>query len=134
MNFKPLSLEGRTAVVVGGTSGIGRTLCLGLAQAGADVVASARRQNLVDAVAREIENEGRKTLRVASDVTDRGSLERLRDATLAAFGKVDVLVNCAGATKRMPSLDIGDEDWNSILDTNLTGTLRACQVFGRAML
>jgi NAD(P)-dependent dehydrogenase (short-subunit alcohol dehydrogenase family) len=134
MSFKPLSLEGRTAVVVGGTSGIGRTLCLGLAQAGADVVASARRQNLVDAVAREIENEGRRTLRVASDVTDRGSLERLRDATLAAFGKVDVLVNCAGATKRMSSLDIGEEDWNSILDTNLTGTLRACQVFGRAML
>ena len=134
MSFKPLSLEGRTAVVLGGTSGIGRTLCIGLAQAGADVVASARRQSLVDGVALEIEKQGRKTLRVASDVTDRDSLERLLDKTLAAFGKVDVLVNCAGITKRVPSLDISEEDWKSILDTNLTGTLRGCQVFGRAML
>jgi NAD(P)-dependent dehydrogenase (short-subunit alcohol dehydrogenase family) len=134
MSFAPLSLEGRTAVVVGGTSGIGRTLCLGLAQAGADVVASARRQNLVDQVASEIEQTGKRTLRVASDVTDKGSLERLLEATLAAFGKVDILVNCAGVTKRIPSLDITEQDWNSILDTNLTGTLRACQVFGRAML
>jgi len=134
MSFAPLSLEGRTAVVLGGTSGIGRTLCIGLAQAGADVVASARRQSLVDGVALEIEKQGRKTLRVPSDVTQRDSLERLLDKTLAAFGKVDVLVNCAGITKRVPSLDISEEDWTSILDTNLTGTLRGCQVFGRAML
>ena len=134
MSYAPLSLAGRTAVVLGGTSGIGRTLSLGLAQAGADVVASARRQNLVDAVSSEIEKEGRKTLRVASDVGDRRSLEHLLAETIAAFQKVDVLVNCAGITKRMPSLDISESDWNAILDTNLTGTLRACQVFGRAML
>src|SRR5262249_38600597 len=85
-------------------------------------------------VASEIEKEGRKTLRVASDVGDRASLERLLAETIAAFKKVDVLVNCAGITKRMPSLDIDEKDWNAILDTNLTGTLRACQVFGRAML
>jgi NAD(P)-dependent dehydrogenase (short-subunit alcohol dehydrogenase family) len=129
-----LSLNGRTAVVLGGTSGIGRTLSLGLAEAGADVVASARRQNLVDEVASEIEAAGRKTLRVASDVGDRSSLERLLAETIAAFKKVDVLINCAGITKRMPSLDIPEKEWNAILDTNLTGTLRACQVFGRAML
>jgi NAD(P)-dependent dehydrogenase (short-subunit alcohol dehydrogenase family) len=134
MTYASLSLAGRTAVVLGGTSGIGRTLALGLAQAGADVVVSARRQNLVDAVAAEIEAEGRKTLRVVSDVGDRASLEHLCAETIAAFKKVDVLVNCAGITKRMPSLDITEKDWNSILDTNLTGTLRACQVFGRAML
>jgi NAD(P)-dependent dehydrogenase (short-subunit alcohol dehydrogenase family) len=134
MSYAPLSLAGRTAVVVGGTSGIGRTLSLGLAQAGADVVASARRENLVDEVATEIEGLGRKTLRVASDVGDRASLERLLKETILAFKKVDVLVNCAGITKRMPSLDIQETDWNAILDTNLTGTLRACQVFGRAML
>jgi NAD(P)-dependent dehydrogenase (short-subunit alcohol dehydrogenase family) len=134
MSYAPLSLEGRTAVVLGGTSGIGRTLSLGLAKAGADVVASARRDNLVGEVASEIESLGRKTLRVASDVGDRASLERLLQETLAAFEKVDVLVNCAGITKRMPSLDIQEKDWNTILDTNLTGTLRACQVFGRAML
>ncbi len=134
MSYAPLSLAGRTAVVLGGTSGIGRTLSLGLAQAGADVVASARRQTLVDTVASEIEAVGRKSLRVPSDVGDRASLELLLKETIGAFKKVDVLVNCAGITKRMPSLDIEESDWNAILDTNLTGTLRACQVFGRAML
>jgi len=134
MTFAPLQLDGRTVVVLGGTSGIGRTLSLGLAQAGADVVPSARRDNLVDEVATEIERIGRKTLRVASDVGDRRSLEHLLSETLVAFGKVDVLVNCAGITKRLPTLDVTEELWNAILDTNLTGTLRACQVFGRAML
>jgi NAD(P)-dependent dehydrogenase (short-subunit alcohol dehydrogenase family) len=107
---------------------------LGLAQAGADVVASARRRNLVDAVASEIEREGRKTIRVASDVGDRSSLEELLAATIAAFGKVDVMVYCAGITKRLPTIDMSEADWNAILDTNLTGALRACQVFGRPML
>src|SRR5712672_690755 len=134
MSYAPLSLAGRTAVVLGGTSGIGRTLSLGLAQAGADVVASARRRNLVDAVASEIESEGRKTIRVASDVGDRSSLEELLAATIAAFGKVDVMVYCAGITKRLPTIDMSEADWNAILDTNLTGALRACQVFGRPML
>jgi NAD(P)-dependent dehydrogenase (short-subunit alcohol dehydrogenase family) len=134
MTYAPLSLVDRTVVVVGGTSGIGRTLALGFAKAGADVVASARRANLVDDVASEIEREGRRTLRVLSDVGDRASLERLLAETVAAFDKVDVLVNCAGITKRAPTLDFPESDWNAILETNVTGTLRACQVFGRAML
>jgi NAD(P)-dependent dehydrogenase (short-subunit alcohol dehydrogenase family) len=134
MSYAPLSLTGKTAVVLGGTTGIGRTLSLGLAQAGADVVSSARRRNLVDAVATEIEREGRKTLRVSSDVGDRKSLEHLLAETLAAFGKVDVMVYCAGITKRLPTIEMPEADWNAILDTNLTGALRACQVFGRPML
>src|SRR5262245_26063321 len=128
------SLAGRTAVVVGGTSGIGRALSLALADAGADVVASARREAEVAATASEIEARGRRTLRQTSDVTSRSSLEALRDATLAAFGKIDVLVNCAGRAKRTPTLDLPEEEWSQILETNLTGTLRACQVFGRPML
>ncbi len=109
-------------------------MSLGLAQAGADVVVSARRANHVDAVASEIEQEGRKTIRVPSDVTDRISLEHLLAETLRAFGKVDILVNCAGITKRIPTLQLSEEVWNEILETNVTGTLRACQVFGGAML
>ncbi len=134
MTYPLLSLVGRTAVVLGGTSGIGRAMSLGLAQAGADVVVSARRANHVDAVASEIEQEGRKTIRVPSDVTDRISLEHLLAETLRAFGKVDILVNCAGITKRIPTLQLSEEVWNEILETNVTGTLRACQVFGGAML
>jgi NAD(P)-dependent dehydrogenase (short-subunit alcohol dehydrogenase family) len=134
MPFAPLDLAGRTAVVIGGTSGIGRALTHGLAHAGADVVATARRTELVEQTAAEIEQLGRRTLRVASDVTDTASLKALLAAVIAAFGKVDIMVNCAGRTKRVPTLDLGEEDWDAILETNLTGTLRAAQVFGRHMV
>lgn len=126
-------LSGKLAVVLGGTSGLGKALALGLASAGADVVASSRRETEVDAVAREIEQRGRRTLRICSDVTDRVSLERLKDGC-ETFGPVQILVNCAGVTKRTPTLDVSEDEWARILDCNLTGTLRACQVFGRGML
>ena len=134
MGYPPLGLDGRVAVVVGGTSGIGRALSVGLAEAGADVVASSRRPAEVAAAADEIERRGRRSLRVPSDVTDRASLERLLDETTRALGPVDILVNCAGRTRRQPTLEVAERDWQDILDTNLTGTLRACQVFGRPML
>lgn len=134
MGYKQLDLEGKVAVVVGGSSGIGRTIALGLAQGGADVVASARRMELVKALADEIEALGRRSLRVTCDVDDRQSLETLLKDCVAAFGKVDILVNAAGITKRAPTLDFPEADWNLIIDTNLTGALRACQVFGRHMI
>ena len=134
MPYAPLSLEGKTAVIIGGTSGIGRALSLGLAEAGADVVATARRQENVDATAAEVEQRGRRTLRICSDLADRSSLDALLAATLQAFGKVDILINCAGRIKRAPTLTFPEEEWQAILDTNLTGTLRACQVFGKHML
>jgi NAD(P)-dependent dehydrogenase (short-subunit alcohol dehydrogenase family) len=121
-------------VVVGGTSGIGRAIAHGLAQAGADVVPTSRRAEQVEAAAREIEAFDRRSLRVVSDVSDRESLERVLTATVEAFGKVDILVNSAGRTKRAPTLDFPEDDWTAIIDTNLNGTLRACQVFGKHML
>ena len=129
-----LSLEGKIAVVTGGTSGIGRALRLGLAAAGADVIATARRQQQVEDTANEIESRGRKTIRIASDVSDRASLERLLVAALDRFDKVDILINCAGTIKRTPTLTMPEEEWTAIINTNLTGTLRACQVFGKHML
>ena len=128
------SLEGKVAVVTGGTSGIGRALSLGLADAGADVIATARRKEQVDDTAKEIEARGRQTLRMASDVGDRSTLEAVLAAVLERFSKVDILVNCAGMIKRTPTLDLPEAEWTNILNTNLTGTLRACQVFGRHML
>jgi NAD(P)-dependent dehydrogenase (short-subunit alcohol dehydrogenase family) len=127
-------LAGRVAVVLGGTGGIGKAVSLALADAGANVVASSRRQPQVDATADEIERRGRRSLRLTTDVTDRVSLERLCAETLRVFGQVDILVNCAAKTKRQPTLDLPEADWHDVLDTNLTGTLRACQVFGRPML
>lgn len=134
MGYKALDLDGKVAVVVGGSSGIGKTIAVGLAQGGADVVASARRIELVKALADEIEALGRKSLRVTCNVADRQSLEDLLKACVDAFGKVDIMVNAAGITKRAPTLDFSEEDWNRIVDTNLTGTLRSCQVFGRHMI
>jgi NAD(P)-dependent dehydrogenase (short-subunit alcohol dehydrogenase family) len=127
-------LAGRVAVVVGGTSGIGRAIALGLAEAGADVVPTSRDDRRVGAAAGEIEARGRRTVRAVSDVSDAASLQRVLDATVAALGKVDILVNSAGRTRRTPTLDLPEAEWNAILDTNLTGTLRACQVFGRHMV
>jgi NAD(P)-dependent dehydrogenase (short-subunit alcohol dehydrogenase family) len=134
MGYKALELDGKVAVVVGGSSGIGKTIALGLAQAGADVVSSARRIELVASLASEIESFGRRSLRVTCDVDNRESLENLLQACLGKFGKVDILVNAAGITKRAPTLDFPEADWNRILETNLTGTLRSCQVFGRQMI
>jgi NAD(P)-dependent dehydrogenase (short-subunit alcohol dehydrogenase family) len=134
MSYKGLDLGGKVAVVVGGSSGIGRALALGLAEAGADVVASARRLDLVNEVADQIESLGRRSLRVACDVADRGSLENVLEATVQKFGKVDILVSAAGISKRAPTLDFSEADWNRLMETNLTGTLRACQVFGRHMI
>ncbi len=134
MGYGRLELNGKVAVVIGGSSGIGRTIARGLAEAGADVVSSARRLEQVEAVAAEIEARGRRSLRVTSDVTDRSSLEKLLRATVEAFGKVDILVNSAGYNQRASTLDFPEADWNRLLETNLNGTLRACQVFGRQMI
>lgn len=134
MTYSGLSLDGRVAVVIGGTTGIGRTLALGLADAGADVVATSRRVEQVDEVAREIEHKGRRTIRKTSDVLERASLAALLAAIVTKLGKVDILVNSAGRIQRVPTLEMEDATWDAILATNLTGTLRACQVFGRHMI
>ncbi len=134
MGYEKLSLKGRVAVVVGGTTGIGRALSLGLAQADATVIASSRRAAEVEAVAAELQAAGSETLTLTCNVTERTSLERLRDAVLSRFDKVDILVNCAGRTKRGPTLDFPEEDWNAIMECNVTGSLRGCQVFGAHML
>ena len=127
-------LHGRRAVVIGGTSGIGRAIALALADAGADVVASSRSQESVDAVAQEIETRWRKTLRVTVDVPSCASIEQLERRVSDELGPVDILVNAAGMTKRVPTLDCPEELWNTIMDVNLKGTLHGCQVFGRGML
>jgi NAD(P)-dependent dehydrogenase (short-subunit alcohol dehydrogenase family) len=126
-------LTGRVAVVVGGTSGIGRTLALGLADAGADVVASGRRSELVRTVAEEIRTRGRRTIEQPSDVADITSLRGLHQSAVS-LGPVDIVVVAAGTTKRVPTLEMAEEDWSRILETNLTGTLRAFQVFAPEMI
>ena len=132
--MKTLELEGKCAVVIGGTSGIGKVIALGLAEAGADVVASSRSMQATDAVTAVIQAIGRRTFSHPADVLDRNSLEALCARVLEQWGVVDILVNCAGRTQRVPTLECSEELWQAIFDVNLTGTLRGCQIFGRSMI
>lgn len=134
MIYKGFDLAGRVAVVVGGTSGIGQALARGLAEAGADVIPTGRRADLVDVAAKEIEALGQRSMRVTSDVLDRVSLQSLLDKTVAQFGNVDILVNAAGRTKRTPFLAVSEAEWTDIIETNLNGAYRVSQVFGRHMV
>jgi NAD(P)-dependent dehydrogenase (short-subunit alcohol dehydrogenase family) len=134
MGHPHLDLTDKTAIVIGGTSGIGLTIAKGLAVAGANVIATGRRADLVHAVRSEIEKLGRRSLEITCDVTNEATLQELRKAVVAAFGDVHILVNCAGRTKRTPTIDLPDEEWSAILETNLNGTLRACRVIGRQMI
>ncbi len=127
-------LTGRVAVVVGGTSGIGRAIALGLADAGADVVATGRRRDLVEKAAAEIRARGRRSSTACADVADVASLTALRDTCLRDLGRIDIVVAAAGVTKRVPTLQMDESDWARILETNLTGVLRTCQVFGATMI
>jgi len=134
MGHPLLDLTGKTAVIIGGTSGIGLALTRALAQAGADVVPTGRRTPQVTAAVAEVEALGRRSLNQTCDVTEEASVAQLLQSVCAKLGGVQILVNSAGRTKRMPTLDFPDSEWNSIMEINLTGTLRACRVFGRHMI
>ena len=134
MKYKGFDLTGRVAVVVGGTSGIDQTIGIGLAEAGADVIPTGRRAELVDTAAKEIESLGQRSMRICSDVLNRKSLEALLREVVSVFSKVDILVYAAGRIKRTPFLEVEESEWNDIMDTNLTGAYRASQIFGRHMV
>jgi NAD(P)-dependent dehydrogenase (short-subunit alcohol dehydrogenase family) len=129
MSDSPLDITGRVAVVVGGTSGLGRKLAVGLAEAGASVVATGRRADMVAEVCAEIRTAGGDTLEQTADVADRASLDALREAVLAKFGRVDILLNAAGRSLKKPAEEVQEDEWASVLDTNLSGMFRACQAF-----
>ena len=111
------------------SSDLGRKLAVGLAEAGASVVPTGRREQLVEEVCDEIEAGGGTTLRYASDIGSRESVDSLRDAVLAEFGQADILVNAAGQIFRKPTKDVSEPEWNKLMDVNLTGMLRTCQSF-----
>jgi NAD(P)-dependent dehydrogenase (short-subunit alcohol dehydrogenase family) len=134
MSYAGFDLQGRVAVVVGGTSGIGRVIGKGLAEAGADVVLTGRRRELVEEAAAEVESLGRRSLRICSDVNDRASLNDVLAKMLSEFGKVDILVYAAGIINRKPFLEVTEGEWSAILNTNLNGAFHTCQVFGRHMV
>ncbi len=124
-----LDLTGRVAVVIGASSGLGRTLSAGLARHGAHVVPSGRRRQWIEETCREIEAAGARTLCQTTDVRNRQSIDELRDAVLKSFGRVDIVVNAAGYTFKQPTVEVSMQDWSGLIDTNLNGALRTCQSF-----
>lgn len=124
-----LDLTDRVAVVIGATSGIGRALAVGLAEHGAHVIPTGRREEHLDEACRDVEAVGARTIRQPSDVRDRKSIDTLRDAVLQQFGRVDILVNAAGFTSREPTATMSEDLWTCLIDTNLNGAMRACQSF-----
>lgn len=115
-------ISGRRAVVVGGTSGIGKALAMGLHESGARVIATGRRESPDLA-------ELFQSPHLTCDVTDRDSVKVLRDAVISEFGGLEILINCAGQTFKKPTAAVLDEDWSRLFDINLTGILRCCQAF-----
>jgi NAD(P)-dependent dehydrogenase (short-subunit alcohol dehydrogenase family) len=124
-----MDLTGRVAVVMGGTSGLGRKIAVGLARAGANVAPTGRREQMVAEACAEVEQAGGKTVCAACDISSRQSVDNFRDAVLGAFGGVDILVNAAGQIFRKPTKDVTEQEWNKLFDVNLTGMLRSCQSF-----
>jgi NAD(P)-dependent dehydrogenase (short-subunit alcohol dehydrogenase family) len=124
-----MDLTGRVAVVMGGTSGLGRKLAVGLARAGANVIPTGRREQMVEDACAEVELAGGKTIRAVCDIALRQSVDTFRDAVLARFGEVDILVNAAGQIFRKPTREVTEQEWDNLFNVNLTGMLRSCQSF-----
>jgi NAD(P)-dependent dehydrogenase (short-subunit alcohol dehydrogenase family) len=133
MGYKGFELNGKRALVFGGTSGLGQAIALGLAEAGADVVAVSRRREEVAKTAAAIRALGRKSLELTGDVTRRDEIQAVIDGMRTEMQRIDILVNSAGVTKRAPSLEFPEEDWDRILNINLKGTWNTCQLVGRVM-
>ena len=131
--YKGLSLDGKHALVFGGTTGLGKTIAIGFAEAGADVIPVGRRAEEVRKAASDIKAAGRKTFEMTGDVTDRARIQAVIDRMLEEMGRIDILVNSAGITQRVPSFDVEDSLWNRIMETNLKGVWNTCQMVGRVM-
>src|SRR5215475_1201717 len=109
--LRVLDLSGRVAVVIGGTSGLGRAIAFGLAEAGADVVPTGRRLELAREACEEVERRGRRSLPLPVDVLDRNSIDALRDRVFEHFGQIDILVNAAGRIARKPTMSLSETEW-----------------------
>jgi len=127
-------LDGEVAIVTGGAQGLGEQMCIGLAEAGASVVVADLNLEKAQKVAEHIRTLGVSALAVKVDVTKKAEVETMVQKTLEQFGKVDVLVACAGVGQWMKAEDMPEEDWKRVLDINLNGVFFACQAAGRAMI
>ena len=138
MSIPSFSLEGKVAIVTGAKRGIGRAIALVLAEAGADVAVATRvvkdANYGLEAVAEEIRGLGRRSLAVQADVAKKSDVDNLVQKTVSELGGIDVLVNSAGITTRTTPMEISEEEWDRILDTDLKGCLLCAQAAGKRMI
>jgi len=132
-DHSPVTVDGKTAVVIGATSGIGRAIALGFAADGADVVATSRSEKRVARTAAEVRERGADTLERTCDATEREDVIDLRDAVIEAFGGVDVLVYAPSYIARESVMDVSEDQWDDVFDVQVKGAYRATQVFAREM-
>jgi 2-deoxy-D-gluconate 3-dehydrogenase len=130
----PFSLDGRVALVTGASRGLGEAMARALAAAGADVICTSSRREGTDETAAAVRAEGRRAWQLAADVSDRAAVQRLVHEAEEAAGHVDILVNNAGTTRRHPAADFPVEDWDLVMEVNLTSVFQLCQTFGRRMI
>jgi len=128
------SLEGRVACVTGAGQGLGKAMALALAQAGADVAVVDIREDTATAVADRIESIGRRSIAIRADVAKPDQVREMATKALSHFGHMDVLVNNAGISRRAPSVEMSLEDWQAVIDVNLTGVFLCSQAFGKHMI
>jgi len=128
------NLENKVAVVTGASRGLGRAMALGLAGAGADIVAIASTSENAAETAKDVEALGRRAVAIGCRQDDPAEVRRAVDECIAAFGQVDILVNNAGIIRRAPAEDYSDDDWSAVMDTNLTGVFQLCRGVGKHML
>lgn len=134
MEFPSLDVKGKVAIVMGASRNIGRALALGLAHAGADLVVSSRSVNDLESVAAEIRAMGRKAVVQAVDVTKAADIRAMAEAAIHAFDRIDILVNNAGININKSALDMTEEEWDLVLDTNLKSYFLSSQAVGRYMV
>ena len=133
MDVSKFRLDGRVAVVTGGTSGLGRSIALALSAMGADVIPVGRRIDKVEQTTSEIASQGSRTLAIAADVTRLEELDSLVQAVVEKFGRIDILINSAGAHLKKPAFEVDSDEWDLIQTTNLKATFFTCQRFAKVM-
>jgi NAD(P)-dependent dehydrogenase (short-subunit alcohol dehydrogenase family) len=135
MSSKLFNLEGKTAIIVGGSKGLGKGMATALASAGANIVIASRSQNALDKVSKEINKiTGVKILPIVFNVTEKGDIIKLVKKTVVSFNRIDILVNSAGMNIRKPAEEVTEEDWDNLMDVQLKGVFFTCQEVGKVMI
>ncbi len=129
-----MKLEGKIALVTGGGTGIGKAITLEYAREGADVAVSSRNIKNLQDVCKEVEDMGRRSLAVASDVCIKKQVDSMVNAVIEKFGRIDILVNNSGTSRMMPIIEFTENDWDTVIDTNLKGVFLCTQAVARHMV